>query len=293
MNKIRYTTLLKVIEEYVRKCPATLQAKNIGSTGRWTTEKNEWGETLHVITYDDGTVIKFEERGIDDYYNETEMFYPDMDINLYDQGETLDYDPKYSQGLYVNFTHFKMSGMGMKFNQYLRGLCTKQDFYDFLEDKIGDGTAPLWGSTFTRGMSGKEIGDFFMNNHPEYEKMCKESSLNGYGDFITARKVNKLHDNDNINKRIVSDKGYTSSTIRVDDLKGVDYSLDIDSDDSWTIITEYHNGNPANHGIALGYAEIKNGFQDWNEILNPPYQKFKRKLIDEKNKIIVQEAYEP
>ena len=290
---VRVKDIIKIMEDYLQKCPATQQAKKIGSTGKWTTETNQRGETLNVITYDNGTTIKFNERGIVDYYNETEMFYPDMEINLYDQGENIDYNPKYTKGLYVDFTHFKMSGMGMKFNEYLRGKCTKQEFYDYLEDKIGDGTAPLWGSTFTKGMTGKEIGDFFINNHPEYEQICNESTLNGYGDFITTRQVNRLHDNDNINRRIVSDKGYTSSTVRTDDISSINYSLDIDSDNSWTIITEYHNGNPANHGIALGYAEIKNGFQDWNEVINPPYQKFKRGVIDVDNRIIVQEAYEP
>lgn len=290
---VKYEYIIKAIKEYLQKCPATLQAKKIGSTGRWTTETDQWGEEIGVLTYENGTTIKFNKRGIVDYYNENEIFYPDMDINLYDQGESIDYNPKYTEGIYVDFTHFKMSAIGVKFNEYLRGICTKQDFYDYLEDKIGDGTAPLWGSTFTKGLTGKEMGDFFINNNPEYEKICNEETLNGYGDFITARKVNRLHDNDNINKRIVSDKGYTSSTIRTDDLGSIDYALDIDTDDSWTIITEYHNGNPANHGIALAYAEIKNGFQDWNEIINPPHQKFKRNIIDEKNKIIVQEAYEP
>lgn len=289
----QYKYFIEAIKDYLQKCPATKQAKKIGSTGKWVEEQSDDGETIHVITYDDGTTIKFGERGIVDYYNENEHFYPDNDIDLYAQGESIDYNLAYKKGIYVDFTHFKMSGMGMKFNEYLRGLCTKQDFYDYLEDKIGDWTKPLWGSTFTKGMTGKEIGDFFINNNPEYEKICNESTLNGYGDFITARKVKRLHDNDNINRMIVSDKGYTSSTIRTNDLAGIDYSLEIDPEDSWTIITEYHNGNPANHGIALGYAEIKNGFQDWDEIINPPYQKFKRSLIDEKNKIIVQEAYEP
>lgn len=288
---VKYNTIIKVIEEEISKCKATLQAKNIGKTGIWGEETDENGEKIDVLTYNDGTTIKFNKDGIVDFYNESEMFYQPSHINLYDQGEQLRYI--YGEKLYIDFTHFKMSGIGMKLNEYLRGIYTKQDFYDYLERTVGNGGKALYGEEFTNYMTGKEIGDFMLNYNPRYEEMCREASLNGYGDFITVRRAEKLHDNDNIDKRIVYDKGYTSSSLRIEDIHGIDYCLDLDEKNSWTIITKYKNGNPANHGMSLSYAEIEGHSQDWDEILTAPYQKFKRTIIDERNKLIVQEPYEP
>ena len=287
---VKYETIIKVIENEINKCKATAQAKNIGATGKWTEEKGQWGETLYALTYDDGTRIVFDENqmGIEEYSNSTEGFFANnTNINFTEDGEYIRQEYG-AEGLmqYIKYTNYKMSGMGMKFNQYLRGLCTKEEFYKNLED-----TAGHYSQYLLNGLNGTEIADLLYNNHKQYETYCNIPSKNE--DFITARRVERLHSNDNIDKRIVYDKGYTSSTTQVKYLNGIDRKLNLNKDESWTIITEYHKGNTASHGLSLTYAELDIGIQNWGEYLNPPYQKMKRKIIDEKNKIIVQECYEP
>ena len=127
----------------------------------------------------------------------------------------------------------------------------------------------------------------------DYGSILDNMSLNGYGDFFTVRSQQQLHDNDSLSKRIVSDDGYSSETIGAI-TEDYDSAIGIDSSNNWTIITLYKDGNVANRGAYLGYAEMLNeGHNYWEEVLRPPGSKSKRVLIDEKNRIIVQEPYEP
>ncbi len=291
---VKYDYIFKAIEDYFNKCPATLQAKKIGGTGKWTHSTDEWGNHIDTLSYDDGTVIVFSDemfnKGIIGYSNTDDGFiarndsFFDLDIQ---SDRILEKYGRDDLEDYVFYTNYKMSGFGMCFNEYLRGLINKDEFYDKIETRYGKSSTFL-----TQGLNGKEIADLLYDNNDWYSGLC-ETSLNGYGDFITARRVSMLYDNDNINKRIVSDKGYTSSTIAVNDLDMIDSVLHIPSDNAWTIITEYRDGDPANKGLSLDYAEKVIGLQSWSEVLSAPKQKFRRKIIDEKNKVIVQVPYEP
>ena len=286
---VKYNTIIKIIEENLNKCKATAQAKKIGLTAHWEHFDDGDGYITDVVTYDDGTKIEFDNFSQITFHDND--FSPKPDYMYWLKISKDKILEKYGEdGLdfYKEYTLYKQSRVGMFFNEYIRGNMTIEQFYAKTYRYIPDNRMESW-----RFKDGMEVADYLLENTERYMSMCRELDLNGVGDFYTIRKVGKLHDNDNVNKRIVKDKGYTSSTTsghtaNIDDL------FESPEKNNWLIITKYTDGNPANHGMHLAYAEQENyGWHDWDEVLNAPGQKFKRTIIDEANHIIVQEPYEP
>lgn len=294
-----YTKTKQSITETITKCKATLQAKKLGSTWVWREEVDEEGYHTDILEYSDGTMIEFgEDYGILSYkcnIQGHELTPKNYQIDFVEASRDKILEKYGEEGLefYTDYTHFKMSYFGVMFNNYRRGLMSKQQLYDKM-DWYMEGFETHDNTGFTKGMNGHEIVDYLYDNNPRYEEMCNNLDLNGLDDFITIRRANQLYPNDHIDKRIITDKGYSSSSTQYGNIDMIDDALSINSEEGWLIITNYHNGNSANHGMHLGYGEFMNtGSRDWGEVINPPHQKMQRLLIDEHNHVIIQEPYEP
>lgn len=296
---VKYDTILKVFDNYLTKHPITEKLRNIGKSGKWTTSTNQQGEKTYTITYKDGTELTFTEQKIKGKkYNTIShvkhgKFDEDFQLhngeNFFNENQMCKNWIPEDHEIFNEFTYYKMSNLGMVKNRYWRGTWDYEDvraeFYEQVEE-IG-----LFDEF--KGRTGDEVLEYYNELEWEYPSILERTSLNGFGDFFTVRSQNRLHDDDSIDKRIITDKGYTSETIGAN-LEEVEYSIGIDSSDCWTIVTLYEDGNPANRGAYLGYAERRNeGHNVWEEVLRPIGNKSERLIIDEKNKIIVQRPYEP
>lgn len=280
---IKYKFLLKAIEANITKCPTTEKLKKLGATGQWADQ-----EKTHTLTYADGTVITFNKnyeiiKITDNNFTANHGKRPQNFKNQ--EQELIKEFGEENYEKFKEYTHYKMSNIGMLFNEYLRGQTTKKDLIARCENIYPEkNTIDIF-----RGHGGAYTSQFLLDNHELYTKMCQH--IQNTTDFATVRAVNKLHKNDSLNKMIVWDKGYTSSTLgmRVEEISEI---LDVDPD-AWRIITKYKSGNNANHGVYLGDINKENwGSDEWMEYESAPGQKWKRTHIDVENKIIIQEPYE-
>ena len=57
---VKYQTIIKIIEEELKKCKATAQAKRIGLTAHWEHFDDGDGYVTDIVTYEDGTRIEFD-----------------------------------------------------------------------------------------------------------------------------------------------------------------------------------------------------------------------------------------
>lgn len=302
---VKYKHLIQTIEDYLTKHPINEKARNIGKTGKWTTQTNEKGETTHTLTYKDGTTLTFKEETINIYGKEEQVPYIshltygnfDEDYQLHKGEKFFDYEKMFKDlkkedlDFFNEYTSFKMSTLGMYLNQYVRGEWDRDDLYNMIYYQLNESPVKdMFDKEYLKGMKSLGLTQYLIENNDKYQNIIENTSLNGYGDFFTVREVNGFHDNDNLNKRIVKDKGYTSETVGciMAENRG---SISLE-DEPWTIVTLYEDGNPANRGAYLGYSERRNeGTNYWEEILRPPNAKSERLIIDENNKIIIQRTY--
>ena len=273
---VSYKMIMKVIEDYAKKHPITEKLKNIGKTGKWETYTDEnGGITGSSLTYKDGTSIKYDKDGnitgiITDYGEKIPYIGKGITMNMdfynfdvenlkYELG-TVDY--RIIKDFVINYrqNHY--------INRYLRGKATEQEMRAELGDRYVD----------------KMLRD--MDNVCEI--LDNNNLLKNYV-FLSVRGVRNLHDNDNINKRIVSDEGFTSSSVGANTTF---IQKMYSGDNGWTILTLYEYGNPASTGLYTGYIFEDNGSYDIDqELITMPKQKFERTIIDEQNKIIIQRPY--
>lgn len=277
MGKLEY--IIKAIDEDI-KCRAVAQAEKIGNSGRWV-DNDEEGN--YKLIYDDGT-----ELTIDYDDNIIGVKYPNSDFDAnYLMGESYTFfngqedslfgDDKDARERIVRYCGYFASWKGWRINEYLRGLRSHDSMKDSLEEPWSDNYEVLWGKN---GKAHKEFCDVIENN-----------DLSKYDDFFSLRKVDRLHDNDNKNKRIVWDKGHTCSSVGLEDS---DFDIFAGSSDAWRIITLHKKGNKASKGLFMGNL-INEGSvkRDWEmEMHYAPNQKFRRLIIDNDRHVIVQEPYE-
>lgn len=276
MKMVRYDTILKIIEKETKKCKATAKARKIGSTAKWETLYDKNGNKKgSKVTYEDGTTITYtKDQSI------TRVTLPN--------GEKIDYLENKSYDFFEDFTSFELKqkygqeryelfkkycGIYYSYsyryiNQYLRGEITKERAIEKM---------------------GSNEFNFIIDNYDNFNKILNESTFNKLPTFFTVRETVGLFDNDSIDKKIVTDKGYTSASsgMNTRDMKST-----FGSPKGYTIITVYEKGNSASTGAFLG-SVLKdiNGFDRETEVLTAPNHKFERFLIDEENKIIFQKPY--
>lgn len=309
---VKYKYIIQAIDETI-KCRAIAQAEGIGATAQWhemAVERGKWekiglepsDKKYWKVTYDNGTEIYFNIRG-----DITHLTYPDLDfdenylgedsydffsdqkqkiIDFYNDGENLEVvGEDWGENGYRDFVQYCdtfASWRGFDTNSYLRGLSSYEEFKGSLE---GDGFEILWGRD--GGL------------HDDFCELVANNDLSGYPDFFTLRKMNRLHDNDSEEKRIVWDKAHTSASVG---MPNDDFETFVDDvDDSWSVITIHKKGNKASKGVFMGNAinEARAGgwrgdAPDWEkEVHYAPGQRFERLIFDKKSKLIVQVPYEP
>lgn len=273
---VNFEFILKSIDEAVYKCGGSERLKRIGASVKVTQE--DGFETYH---YDNGMSITFDlginENGRGEYSldniivgDEKISYLGEEAYDFFKEqkdfiGETFGYKG------WDDFTRYVYNfslGRAFELNSMLR-----TDFEKELKE---------WSKLSGR----KETGGWMWENHPQFVEIMDSVPLPDES-FITLRVVNKLHDNDSLNRRIVKDKGHTSSSCGSPMTKLEDYG-DLE-DGAWKIITVVHPDDEV-HGAFLGTAfkESSCGYDYELEFNYLPNQKFVRDVIDEKNHIIIQ-----
>ena len=302
---VKYETIIKIIEHEISKCPVAIPLKRLGSTGVWTEGTDEYGEPTRTITYEDGTSITFsmsriqkneilsvsDSEGFNSDYGGTQAsnFY-------YQEDDIIDKFGYEGYEFFKEYTHYKASGIGMVYNKYLRGEITKKEAIEKAKEIYPKPYIPADPDFHMfRDKDGEYMMNYLFDNHDKYNEIISEQYTNS--EFVTVRGVNDQFGTGDkeawdkfLSRKITSDKGYTSASIGMD-IGGTGQAIDI-KDTHWKIITKHRFGNGKNNGAYLGDANYENwGFDDWQEFLYPPYEKFRRTHIDMENHIIIQEPY--
>ena len=280
---VKYKTIIKVIEHYIIKCQPNKKAYTIGESAqvKMSTSIDENGEFEYIdeIRYDDGTILKFNDSHQimsleHNNFNAKFMLRHNSYDFFKDQKDKI--IKKYDEDTYKMFESYCdnwATGKGMIFNQYLRGEIGKKQ----LKKELG------------------AMFPFMWENYPKFKQICNDINLGDYNDFYTVRYADNLHNTDSLNRNIIWDKGDTSATCGFaltegTIMEGKEVGIFADMGNHWKVITLYKKGNKG-HGVFMGNAlNSKRSTKDWErEIHTPPQQKFRRKIIDIKNKIIIQE----
>ena len=257
------------------KCSMVATAHSHGSAVTEGTDEDGY----RTLIYDDGTEIHFNSNGdiahfvnsdgveMDYLFDDSYDFFESQKEAIIDKygDEGYDFLKKYSN-MYAS-----MEGIYM--NRYLRGLISMDEFEElvrgFHNQKSDDDFGFLWG------------------NHDRFVEMLSSMDLPNEN-FYSVRVVDRLHDNDGVNKAIVSDKAHVNSTSGAD---MDDLGIFADTEFGWKIITDF-SGSSNVKGLFLGNPLMDKRGRDWEmEVNHAPGQKFERVLIDEENKIIVQRPY--
>ena len=182
------------------------------------------------------------------------------------------------------------------FQQHKRIILDKygEDGWDFfIEYSSRFATADGWGlNAYLRGLRDKgDVDDYLMNNYNRFLDMEKNLNLSMGDPYVALRVFNRLHDNDDSDKRIVSDKAHTSATVGADmsDLDVFAYTSEIG--ECYRCLTVVPTGINVPGAYFGGAMEESDSKSNWEVETNfAPNNKFKRLFVDEENKIIVQEA---
>ena len=139
---------------------------------------------------------------------------------------------------------------------------------------------------------------FVWENHDWFVSLQKRTKID-HENYATLRITKNLHDNEDITIPIIKDKGHTSASAG-GNIRNLSYmfggtrSMDnynFDKD-SWKTVTLIKKGSGVK-GLYLGGAINESRFNgkhgDWESEVNyTPNQKFRRVMIDESHKLIVQ-----
>lgn len=127
------------------------------------------------------------------------------------------------------------------------------------------------------------------SKHPEFVRLIKEARLKD--DVLSMRVQSRLHDEDALDLLFIQEKSHTCTTVGADinDLEDIFVAYDCQGTGNyWTIINVIPVESETN-ALFLGNSLRRARGHDWEHELNfAPNQKFKRLLVDERNKIIIQ-----
>ena len=291
-ERMRQKYFLKVIEEYL-KCPATAEARRLGRTRRI-----ESGGGKHTYTYeygknDEGTQLELQfeldtheinpATGKDDYNHVRQGV---STINI------LERDEHWKETTETSIDRVDLSTD--RFNGIENETTEKEDVLNFLSLYESDGDTL---NSYLKGDINKATAKENLTNEEsifDYDETFNQEisriNLSGRGDFYTVQVVGELPPNQEVNRKIISSPSYNESRLSHEGYNeewgksGKDFSPTDDRKPElrpWKIFTLYKNDNKAGKGI---YSNDK--------IINPKNQKFKRTLIDETYRVIVQEPTE-
>ena len=282
--------ILKSFDDAIVKCKnSSYLARKIGNSVQhnlnFFDEKDGVKMDIETFTYDNGMSITlihnldYQDYGDGKTYqeewwdigelNDNGVKYTMLDDQSYDFFEyQKDYIIKnYGKDgwdFFSKYANVYASYEGMNLNGFLRGVINKED--------INNNDGEFY------------ISDFLMDNHERFVDMLKNIPADNKS-FMSCRVVSKLHNNDSISKKIVSDKGHTSTSLNENEDY---YSTFADTDGCWKIFTIVNEGSGVNAGFLGSAIQDIDGY-DWEREVNfAPDQKFERLVIDEENGIIIQ-----
>lgn len=190
---------------------------------------------------------------------------------------------------------------------FKKGTNTEQEFLEkYCVDFIG--WKGLEMNSYLRGeKTREEVEKVFMENNQRFEQFFKDTEkftnlikkINNAKNntFYTIQRTNELDERHSTDKKIVSDAGFYVASVTAD-ISELDDVYDVDN--GWTVISFYDKDNQASEGLFMGqfiedyFNKYYDGFCDWEGLfVVPPMRKFKRKIIDETNRIILQTPYAP
>ncbi len=282
---VRYTTILKVIEEELVKCKATENALKVGATGIWETLRDENGEVIgSTLTYSDGTKItynEYDEVSSIDYNGETINYIGWEQSTDFFDSQRDELIERYGEEAYRKFCEFA----------YLY----QSEFYEEINEGMRtDGVDSV------RNLISSEI---VADDLDVFLELLENNDLSNYPSFLTLRGIEHLFDDSGLEKRIIYDKSFNSQTVGMGSREVMDYfGGEMDGiNKGWLIITPFSKDNRARSGAYLDNAITEHHYRLYgdttirgeDEFLVPPKQKFMRTVIDEKNRIIIQEPYAP
>lgn len=278
--------IIKSINDAIIKCSPSAKARSIGASVVENTVSLDANTTLDTYTYENGysVSIKHTIEHEEDYggYGPVDFEINSIDSvsadgNTYNILNDKSYDffnyqkdqiiSEYGQEGWDFFTKYSDlfgSSDGIMLNSMLRGESTHEDIIKEY---------------------GHEVNSFLVDNHERFVNMEKNLSLDNES-FVTTRVVDTLHRNDSIGKKIVQDKGHTSTSMNSDEDY---YSTFANTHDCWKIFTVNEKGSGVK-GAFLGNAINERTYDsDFEREVNyAPNQRFERIVMDEKNKIIIQ-----
>ena len=121
----------------------------------------------------------------------------------------------------------------------------------------------------------------------EFGSLVKNNSFEDCDSFLTQYTLSDLPEGQGVNKAIVQNNGLLQETSQSTyETDNGEHSF---SEGNWNIITVRENGNPANKGVQIP----ETGPLQFAPFISAPGQKYERRIIDEKNRIIIQTPYEP
>ena len=260
----------KSLSDAIFKCSPSAKARSVGASVKEKEYTDTDGAKVVEYTYEDGTIINMklgkpitmvEDDGYT-YESETDIF------------DTLTYN-----GVMEKFEIAEYKILKTYKGKELEGVVCKQVLYPDQRESV------ICLADYVTDEDGKfYISPFLLENHNRFVEMEKSLPLDRES-FVSLRLVNKLHRNDSIGKKIVSDKGHisTSTTGQIEN-----YEVYGDYMNGWFVFTVNEKGSGA-RGAYFGRGIKYSDGYDWEREVNyVPNQKFERVLIDEENRFIIQ-----
>lgn len=156
----------------------------------------------------------------------------------------------------------------------------------FTEEAYGSGGYRATRNEYRRvDVEGRNIGGMELeeNGHSKFYNIVSNNHIPDEApSFLTVSPRTLLPKGQGVEKGVVTNDDYISSYMAVNDFNA---EVQTATKRSWTVVTLNEKGNPARNGVQIRYSG------NYSMFLTAPDQKFERRLIDEKNKIVIQTPY--
>ena len=263
----------KIINESINKsitlikCPATGKARKRGSNGVFDGSILKYDDGTSVEYGDDGTVKNITLDGVDYNY---------LGQDAYDQFENQKEELQNSGEIII--------GEDSDFPYVF------ENDYEFVK-AYGDSFASVYGLGINDSLRNNEdLGELFLGEgHNHFVELCNRMRID-MDNIICLRLQNNInHNTDNITRKIVKDKGHTSTSVGTDFMTLAEtFTTHADNGIPWEIYTVVKKGSGVT-GLFLGNPLKDERGIDWETEVNfAPKTRFERDLIDETNHIIIQ-----
>lgn len=275
-EKIIFDIIEKSIIDTV-KCntSGTARKRGVGAEFSYNSDVNSYD-----IVYPDGTLVQYDD--------DDGLVSVSIDGKKYDFPGKKDSDYEYEMFEYMKQQLSNMEGILGYSTMYNFVRAYFDDFASYLgwaiNGALRDGT-PLEDAHPRI----HQWNDILVDGHDAFVDLEHELRIDNEDYACIRLQSNMNHGNDSIDKKVISDKAHTCTTVGGDWTKQViNFTETMSAGDSWKVITVVDKGSGVT-GLFAGNPLRDERGRDWEAEVNfAPKQKFERLLIDEENKIIIQ-----